>query len=178
MIDERTLWHFRREVEFQCEVALHAFDGFERCFEQVDDTFAVRVFVNIHAMMSAAAAISRMLFSTKNSERARALCEDLGVSEESILLSRGMRNHFEHFDERLDEWLPSTVDGSLIDMVASTERIDEAGPRHTLRMFNISTLEVTFADETLALRPLAEAIRSLLQACRSRETASHSPSSS
>ena len=177
MIDERTLWHFRREVEFQCEFALHAFDEFDRTLERADHTFAVRIFTSIHAMLSAAAAISRLLFSDVNPERAGALRNALGVPEESILRSRGMRNHFEHFDERLDKWLPRTADGSVIDMVASTERIDGAGPRYTLRMFNITTFEVTFTDETVALRPLVEAIRSLLEACRSTNTPTLSSSS-
>ena len=170
MIDQRTFWHLRQEVKFQCEVTLHAFDELDRCFERVDRTLAVRVFTNIHAILSAAAAISRLLFSDRNPEaaqRSRALRDALGIQEDSILRARGMRNHFEHFDERLDKWLPRTADGSVIDMVASTERVDDTGPRYTLRMFNISTFEITFADETLALRPLVEAIRSLLLGAQS-----------
>jgi len=54
-------------------------------------------------------------------------------------------------------------------MVASSEAVDTSGPRYELRMFNITSFEVTFADETLALRPLVAAIRSLQQVCRSHQ---------
>ena len=62
-------------------------------------------------MLSHAAMISKILLpDTSNNkhvriERSRKIKETLNVKDQSVLLSRTVRNNVEHLDERLDAWI-------------------------------------------------------------------------
>lgn len=63
------------------------------------------------AMVGAAASMSKILWPpTKNPAsraRGRAIRTAMGIDESSLLHDRAVRNDFEHFDERLDEFFKS-----------------------------------------------------------------------
>lgn len=77
----------------------------------------LRAHINVQAMLTHAAAVSRLLrpgtgrWREEREERARTMRELTEVSSDDLaVLSRGLRNDLEHFDERLYAWsgLPST----------------------------------------------------------------------
>src|SRR5207244_3057427 len=65
-----------------------------------------------------AAALSRYLWPSRSREphvsRAQALRTGLGVADGSCLRNRDLRNHLEHFDERLDEFCQTLIAGVIL----------------------------------------------------------------
>lgn len=81
---------------------------------------ASRVWLNIHSLLDSAAMVSKYLWGDGKYDEERSwIRKFLDVSEDSPLANRRLRNHFEHFDERLEDWNKSrgTVSGRLINRV-------------------------------------------------------------
>src|SRR5690348_10824095 len=51
----------------------------------------------------------------KASERSTILRDELRVADDSPLLDRRLRNHFEHFDMRIQEWASKTTRHDFVD---------------------------------------------------------------
>lgn len=81
-----------------------------------------------HYFLIHTAAISRILWSdSKNKEvkkRTAQLRKLLGLPEEHVLRSRRLRNHIEHYDERIDDWIRSSRNHNIV--------VDMIGPRNAV----------------------------------------------
>src|SRR5437588_834485 len=85
---------------------------------EISMDWAVRTWYPVQAFLSAVANISKALWGQGgklSSERA-ALRASLGVQDASPIRSTTMRNHFDHFDERLDEWWKVSTNHVYIDL--------------------------------------------------------------
>jgi hypothetical protein len=119
-MEERMLGIFQREVAPQARFALRAAAEIEVTAEQLEGLpmrtgFMEalgegndRLWSNAQLLLSAAGNLSKLLWGNKSpealAERA-ALRASLGVTDDSPLYARRMRNHvFEHFDTVLIEW--------------------------------------------------------------------------
>jgi hypothetical protein len=83
------------------------------------------VFREMYALLSHAAGVSRILWPTwikdpdrRDIARARGdhLRQSLGIGEDHPLRVRVLRDHLEHFDERLDRWSQETTHGGIVDL--------------------------------------------------------------
>ena len=63
------------------------------------------VFSSIHSFLSHCAMISKMLKATDNENPPHSIGSVLGISQDSLIHSRVFRNHLEHYDERLQNWI-------------------------------------------------------------------------
>ena len=86
----------------------------------------------------------------------------LSIQDGSVLQPRTLRDHFEHFDERLEVWVESSGDHVFVDsnigppgMIAG---LDSAG---FLRNFDTKNLAVTFRGDAYSLQPIVTAIEEL-----------------
>lgn len=95
-------------------------------------------------------------------KRGEALRTSLGVPDSSPLEPRTFRNHFEHFDERLEQWATSLQRKNFAD-----SNVDPAGmiagldPGDYLRNFDTKNYAVTFRGDAYLLKPVVDAIREL-----------------
>ena len=99
-IDDR-LAFFVREIVTQSEYVFQAVhDAHNR------DSDTKRFWYSVQAFLVAVGNISRILWppDKRYVARGKDLRRILGVSDDSLLSSRTFRNHFEHFDERLESW--------------------------------------------------------------------------
>ena len=124
----------------------------------------------IQGFLVSTANISKMLWpspkgkiatSRNRGERLRAI---LSVSDIAILEDRKFRDHFEHFDERLDAWaeVHRISPTGLLDGWMSYSKVDfDMETPAPLRIFNASDLTVTFYGERYPLEPVIEAIEKL-----------------
>lgn len=102
-MDRFLLQVFAAELETQCDFvvigARQANEALSR--NDVDDTWFA-----IQGVLSAAANASKLLWGTRHQpkDRRKDLREFAEVDESSPLRSRTLRDHFEHFDERIAEW--------------------------------------------------------------------------
>lgn len=158
-----TLRIFQREVERQCRFAIIAVQDLNQAL-QADDMD--RIWYSIQAFLVAAGNISKLLWPPKPllSERAVELRVSLSVADDSPLELRTFRNHFEHFDERLEKWAKSSKRQNFIDSnVGPSGVIPDFEAEDFLRNFDTLTLTITFRGDVFHLQPVANAIRDLWQ---------------
>lgn len=165
-------YFYVQEIEWQCETALAAFDVLPdtdpTALSAVDADIVYRA---IQSGVAAAANISKLLWSEKNSARADDLKVLLAVSDDSPISSRALRNHFEHFDERLDKWVDehattaSFVNRNVQPMSEGLKDLVDSG--WVLHHFDPVIRVAYFRGEPFPLRPLAAELQRILDTCRS-----------
>jgi hypothetical protein len=115
--------------------------------------------------------ISKLLFAPQSrpiaARRAAYLRSRLGIDDESVFgpLGREMRDHFEHFDERLDNWVQTQRSNRLADRtIAPVGYLDEMfGTGNCLRNLDPKLFVITFRDSNYELLPVLEAVHDLLR---------------
>lgn len=96
------------QIEDQCRAALASIAIVRQFKEGPWDLDTI--FWNLDHFINRAAMVSKMLWPTPSAKtkiakwRGEILRDALGVDEQSVLNSRVLRNHLEHFDERIDAW--------------------------------------------------------------------------
>lgn len=111
---------YLKQVKDECEFCLIAVDNMNKILtENSDEDFFREALDFVHH----AAAVSRMFWppgSRGITEKARAkkrgqiLCKELGLQPDHPLHKRTLRDHFEHFDERLDDWAENSKNRNII----------------------------------------------------------------
>lgn len=151
---------FVREVERQCKFGLIATDDLRVALETADMD---RIWYSVQAILVAVGNLSKILWpAAPSEERGRVLRESLGVTDDSVLAPRTFRNHFEHFDERLDRWATSSQHRNLADSnVGPPNMIQGIEPQDFLRNFDNQNFAVTFRGDTYSLAPIVDAVREL-----------------
>lgn len=160
-MENRLLELFRREVARQARFALMSFSDLEKALErnEVD-----RIWCAVQGFLVGAANVSKLLWGSGRSKSngRKALRQSLGVPDESPLASRTMRNHFEHFDERLESWAKSSKTKNIIDSnIMSGRAISGFDSCAYLRNLDPKKWKLTFINETHDLAPVLEALRDL-----------------
>lgn len=106
MTDRHFLNVYCGQIEDQCEAALAS-------LSQIDELSAAPVdvrglFWNLDHFINRAAMVSKMLWPISKAafakRRGKMLREALSVNDGISLNSKTLRNHLEHFDERIDKW--------------------------------------------------------------------------
>lgn len=106
--------------------------------------------------------------SERNRKRGEELRSILGVEDESPFKkeNRTLRDHFEHFDERLDKWffqsrrLPVIID-STIGPHFSIELIQRLVPSHVFRTFDPDSWTLSCLGDKLEFREMINAVKKL-----------------
>src|SRR3989344_972283 len=97
------------------------------------------VFSSIHSFLSHCAMISKMLAANDDDNPPKLIGDVLGISNTSLIHRRVFRNHLEHYDERLKEWIKKF--GANVNI--GTHNI---GPRDALQIPNM--VFVSHYDQT------------------------------
>lgn len=162
-MEDRLFEVLKREVIRQASFALMSASDLREALEHQDDTD--RIWIAVQSFLVAAANVSKLLWGSGQSASngRRALRESLGVSDKSVLRSRKMRNHFEHFDERLKKWAACSERHNIVDSnVMPANAISGIDSCDYLRNLDPNTWSLTFAGEIYELNPVLEALRKLL----------------
>jgi hypothetical protein len=152
---------FQREVERQTRFALISFSDLEEALSIRDMD---RIWYAVQGLLVAAGNVSKLLWPSRPSvpNRGEDLKQSLGVPDGSPLAPRTFRNHFEHFDERLEQWAASSQRKNFADSnVGPTGMISGLEPGDYLRNLDTAQRSVTFRGDTYPLKPLVEALRRL-----------------
>jgi hypothetical protein len=135
---------FQRQIELQCQAVLVATHEFNSAMTTGDMTHA---WIAIQNILTAAANVSKALWGQggKFAEEREPLRASLQVDDTSALRDVAMRNHFEHYDERLDKWWDSSATHIHFDMsVVSTDAIQGLADSDMFRVFDPTTADVVF----------------------------------
>lgn len=158
------------EVDISCKIILRSAAKLETAAKHwidlsqgIDDggkAPPIDIVADCFTCLSAAAAISRMLFlgkrTGKTADRIRrrcfALMQLLGNPPLSALDSLSVRNSWEHLDERLDDLLESQTCRSHAEIHVSPEppRPETFVSRH----FDPKSMEIRFAGDVFAFAPI------------------------
>jgi hypothetical protein len=154
---------FQREVERQCR--LMAADDLGVSLVSGDHD---RLWYSIQALLVAAGNVSKLLWPPKRliliTGRGKQLRTSLQVGDDSPLLPRDFRNHFEHFGERLESWAKSSRRYNFVDSnIGSPGSIQGLDVSDFLRNFDPETLSLHFRGDVYHLRPVVQAIDSILK---------------
>ena len=126
-------------------------------------------------LVNHAAAISRMLWppNDKNKQkrvratrRGKALRKILDVQYNHPIQNRKLRNHFEHFDERLDDWAHNSRNKNIVrNLIGSPNAIggDAIDATDIINSYDPSTRIYSFRGESFNIQELVNAITDINQ---------------
>jgi hypothetical protein len=158
-MDDQARYVFFAEIKRQSAFAIRAARDLEIALETLDNE---RVWFDTQAILVAAAIVSRILFPAKKDAQARGveLRQATGTGDGSALADRKLRNHIEHFDERLDTWVAQSsgwfIDANISPGSASQLVRPSAEGASALRHFDSEAIAIEFRDERYELKPLLE----------------------
>jgi hypothetical protein len=142
---------------------------------------ALDFFHHAQAFVNHAGAVSRILWPpfirdaarrAGAEARAQHLRNVLTIIIPHPLEDRTLRNHLEHFDERLDEWATSTTSFNYVDLnIAPVGAISAGPPEQYFRQFDPTTNTLSFRGDSFDLQAIATAIESVGRAVGARQAA-------
>lgn len=157
-LEERLIKLFQMEIRNQCDMALHSIDAINSLMKPpvltLDDN---QIWFYIQSFLTSTANVSKLLFGTKThiSRARRPLRESLNVSEDSVIKIRDMRNHFEHFDDRMEKWNNTSLHHNFADkLIGPSNMINGFEQGDYFRHFDTTEGAIRFNGETYLIQPI------------------------
>jgi len=154
------------EIVLQSKIAQRAA---ERLQSKHDNFDHVETWCSIQSILVAAGNVSKILWpSEKYKIRGERIRQLLKVEKDNPLSSRKFRNHFEHYDERIEEYFKYNSQGVYVDLAMNPSMRDPFFPNstsNTHRGYNSFNNTVVFRGETLDLVELLAALDQILKDC-------------
>lgn len=151
------------EIVMQSKFAEKAADQLAKSSDTIE------VWGSIQSILVAVANVSKILWpsSKRYMSRGKQLRELLGIDDNNLLSDRTFRNHFEHYDERIDDWFDSNNSAVYID-----SRIDPFEPtplslqRFFHRSYNPISGALSFRNESIDLFAVLAELEEIRNKCR------------
>ena len=162
LLSNLDLSYYVQEVALQCG---HARRAWRELQESIAADDVPRAYYHVQALLAATSLIAHVLWprsSAQEARRGRDLRAALEVSDDSPLKSREMRDHFTHFEQRLDTFL-SEPRGTVRHFVDLNMYPDGPSPPPSgrLRHFDPVAMALTLRGDRHDLRPMHAAILEL-----------------
>lgn len=135
---------FQRQVELQCHAVILAAQDLQRAMTVGAMPW---VWVSIQNLLTAAANVSKALWGQGSgfAVQREALRDSLAVTDTSPLKAVSMRNHFEHYDERLDRWWATSANHNHLDMsIMPPSTVQGLADTDMFRVFDPTTSDLVF----------------------------------
>lgn len=153
---------FISEILLQSKIAQRAFERLQSTHTSFD---GLEVWCSIQSILVSSANVSKILWPRSNGERGKRLRCLLNVSEDNILANRRFRNHFEHYDERIEERFKNQPNGVFVDLAMNPSlRGGFAGNDN--RGYNSFDNSLLFRGERLDLNEVIEALIKIGKDCK------------
>jgi len=146
------------EIGFQSQIALRA--G-ERLKATENSSDRLDVWSSIQTILIATGIVSRILWPTnkKNENRGKILRKILKVDENNILSDRTFRNHFEHYEERIEEWFQNHPTEAYVDLAMNPSLSGTIENCH--RGYNSFNKTLVFRGKLLDLNQILKALEDI-----------------
>lgn len=158
----RLIWFYQVQIRHLSHAALWWFDFAKRAVAENDQDF---FFASVHSAVNASANIAKALWGSGGEHAAERadLRESLGITADSPLSDVSLRNHLEHFDERLDRWYRSSERHHYVDFVVGPAHQTIVGTPDSdiFRFYDPDTTELVFWGEHYSLSALVQALERL-----------------
>ena len=132
-----------------------------------DDFDRVEVWSSIQSILVAAGNVSKILWPSKEyAERGERLRKLLKVSEDNILSDRKFRNHFEHYDERIEDWLKNQSSAVYSDLaIDPLKSMRRNFPTNHHRAYDPLMQTLTFRGESFDLAAVLKELKEIRIKC-------------
>lgn len=168
------------ELLNQCDCASKVADKMNKLLQE--RPYPPESFMEAEHLLQHSSAISRFLWppgirdklkDTRAKERGKYLREKLGVSSNHVLQDRTLRDHIEHFDERLDDWAETSHHRNMVDrFIGPRSQIggDAIGDKDIIRLYDPETNIFIFRGEEYNIQKLVDGIADIQQRALQRFT--------
>lgn len=164
---------FQRQVQLQCEALLVATHDFNSAMTTDDVEHA---WISIQNILTSAANISKALWGSKRRQEdaRRPLRESLQVDDSSVFLHVAMRDHFEHYDERLDYWWERSTNHNYLDMsIMPPTAVQGLAESDMFRVYDPTTGDLVFWGERFNIAALAQEAARILPIVKAEANRPH-----
>jgi hypothetical protein len=125
----------------------------------------IEVWCAIQSVLVAAGNVSKILWPHKKcAARGEYLRKLLNVDKSNLLSDRKLRNHFEHYDERIEDCFKGQSSAVYSDLAIDPFNKSIWGNQH--RAYNPLTQTVTFRGESFNLAAVLDALEEIRIKCR------------
>ena len=135
----------------------------------IKDNFdQIEVWSSIQSILVAAGNVSKILWpSTEYTERGERLRELLKVDDSNILSDRSLRNHFEHYDDRIEKWFKGKSSAVYSDLaIDPLKSMRRNFPTNHHRAYDPLTQTLTFRGESFDLAVVIKELKEIRIKCR------------
>lgn len=157
---------FISEIKFQAEIAKRAFHRLQIANDNIDN---IEVWGAIQSILIATGNISKILWPPfkRDELRGEKLRQILNVEKNNLISDRKFRNHFEHYDSRLEDFFKKQGNSSLhyIDLAMNPNFNGEASP-NVHRGYNAFNNTLLYRGDLLDLGGLMNALDNIQEACK------------
>jgi len=153
--------NFLTEIIFQVRMAEHAA---KRLKESVNNSDRMETWGSIQLILIAAGNVSKILWPTSkgSADRGAQLRKLLHIEHDNLIADRKFRNHFEHYDERLEKWTENRRGYIDFAMNPSMYTIDH---HNVSRGYNVDSNTLVFQGEVLDLNVILTALKEIKARC-------------
>jgi hypothetical protein len=134
----------------------------------IKDNFdQIEVWSSIQSILVAAGNVSKILWPSKDyAERGERLRALLKVSDNNILSDRKFRNHFEHYDDRIEKWFKGKSSAVYSDLAIDPFK-STFGNVHSNhhRAYDPLTQTLTFRGESFDLAAVLKELKEIRVKC-------------
>lgn len=129
----------------------------------------IEVWSSIQSILVAAGNVSKILWPSNkaSAERGERLRELLQVDDNNILADRSLRNHFEHYDERIEDWFNKQASAVYSDLAVDPFKTIWGNiPTNHHRAYDPLTQTLTFRGVSFELAAVLEELKEIRIKCR------------
>ncbi len=158
---------FLGEIENQSRIALGAADRLAAIEHGLDP---IDIWSAVQSILIAAGNVSKILWPPRKTAapRGATLRALLDVDNRNPLSDRNFRNHFEHYDERIEDWFEENRSAVYMDSrIDPFESIWGRNPANLHRGYDPSTQTLTFRGESMSLESILRALDKIRKKSRS-----------
>lgn len=156
---------FLSELIYQARLVSYSH---QRLMDSVDGFDKIAVWSGIQSILISSGNISKILWPArkKYKERGKQLRELLEIAPDSVLESRKFRDTFEHYDERLDDFIKGRESITYTDL-AMNPSLSPSIQESCHRGYNTYNNTLVIHGEILDLNEIVDAVGQLKRKCRS-----------
>ena len=154
---------FIGEIVLQSKIAQRAAERLQATHNNFDK---VEVWCSIQSILVAAGNVSKILWpDQKHKIRGERLRQILKVGKSNLLSDRRFRNHFEHYDERIEDWFNNQSSAVYNDLAMNPSLRGTTASRDH-RGYNSFNNTLIFRGESLDLGEVLKALEEMLDNCK------------
>lgn len=153
---------FISEIVLQSKIAQRASERLQTANDNLDN---IEVWGSIQSILVATGNVSKILWSYEKPERSEKLRQTLKIEKSNPLSNRKFRNHFEHYDSRIEDWFENKRSSIQIDL-AMNPSLGGRSLDNIDRGYNSFNNTLIFRHELLDLNEVLSALKDIHNSCK------------